>query len=284
MNKTISRVLRTQSWTYCTDKQWFINNVYIEIWEESYVFNADINKNKHIIWTNTRTYCTDKNMLLTNLTIARFQRKIRNFGSLARNQLHMFSGTYCKKRKEKKAILSTTTENLVTPARTPAPDKGSIREIATGEITNSFYHSWRPSWRPLFAENSRASGGSAPGPPAGALRRAPGPHPYEKNCMFQTHTQIGLLAIIYNSYFSSFWSVCKTFFRAKSTQIWLALSARSISFFSSFLFSSQYNEQDHITSVTNTVMDILYRQIVINQQCIYWDLRRIVCFQRRYIF
>ena len=88
MNKTISRVLRTQSWTYCTDKQWFINNVYIEIWEESYVFNADIQKkigslallarnlvyiflqfptrrhsirpymmniNEHIKWTNTRT-------------------------------------------------------------------------------------------------------------------------------------------------------------------------------------------------------------------------------------
>ena len=36
-----------------------------------------------------------------------------------------------KKREIKKAILSTTTENLVTPAPT-APDKGSIREIATG--------------------------------------------------------------------------------------------------------------------------------------------------------
>ena len=33
-----------------------------------------------------------------------------------------------------KAILSTTTENPVTPAP-PTPDKGSIREIATGEIT-----------------------------------------------------------------------------------------------------------------------------------------------------
>ena len=43
MNKTILRVLRTQSWTYCTDKQWLISNVYIEIWE-SYVFNADITK------------------------------------------------------------------------------------------------------------------------------------------------------------------------------------------------------------------------------------------------
>ena len=83
------------------------------------------------------------------------------------------------------------------------------------------------------------------------------------------HTQkIGLLAIIYNSFFSSFWSVCKTFFRGKSTNI----LARSISFFSSFLFSSQYNEQDHITSITNTVMDILYRQTVIYQQCIYIEI------------
>ena len=37
-------MLRTQSWTYCTDKQWFINIAYIEIWEELYVFNADIYK------------------------------------------------------------------------------------------------------------------------------------------------------------------------------------------------------------------------------------------------
>ena len=76
-------------------------------------------------------------MLLTNLTITRFQRKIRKF-RLARSQ----SVTICfqvrivKKEKKKKAILSTTTENLVTPAP-PTPDKGSIREIATGEITVS---------------------------------------------------------------------------------------------------------------------------------------------------
>ena len=42
------------------------------------------------------------------------------------------------------------------------------------------------------------------------------------------HTQkIGLLAIIYNSFFSSFWSVCKTFFRRKSTKI-LDRSLRSL--------------------------------------------------------
>ena len=37
----------------------------------------------------------------------------------------------------------------------------------------------------------------------------------------------------------------KHFSDAKVQNVWLALSARSISFFSSFLFSSQYNEQDH---------------------------------------
>ena len=40
------------------------------------------------------------------------------------------------KKEKKKNILSTTTENLVTPAP-PTPDKGSIREIATREITVS---------------------------------------------------------------------------------------------------------------------------------------------------
>ena len=31
-----------------------------------------------------------------------FNAKYENFGSLARNQLYMFSGTYCKKKKKKK--------------------------------------------------------------------------------------------------------------------------------------------------------------------------------------
>ena len=165
----------------------------------------------------------------------------------------------------------------------PGPRQGLYTRNCNGR-NYSFYHAWRPSWRPLFAENSRVSGGSAPGPPAGALRRAPGPHPYEKNRMFQTHTQNLACS---QSFIIAFSRVSgryvKHFSNAKVQKFWLALSARSISFFSSFLFSSQYNEQDHITSVTNTVMDILYRQTVIKQQCIYWDLRRIVCFQRRYI-
>ena len=183
-----------------------------------------------------------------------------------------------KKREIKKAILSTTTEILVTPAP-PTPDKGSIREIATGEITVSITPDDHLEC-PYLLKTRELPGALPPGPPAGALplhpararKAAPGPHPYEKNRMFQTHTHthtIGLLAIIYNSFFSSFWSVCKTFFRRKSTQI-LARSLRSLDIiFPSFLCSSQYNKQDHITSVTNTVMDILYRQTVIYQQCIY---------------
>ena len=39
MNKTISRVLRTQGYNYSTDKHWFIYNVY---WEESYMFSTQI--------------------------------------------------------------------------------------------------------------------------------------------------------------------------------------------------------------------------------------------------
>ena len=40
------------------------------------------------------------------------------------------------------------------------------------------YHSWRPSWRPLFAENSRASGGSAPWAPGRGFAPAPRQGPY----------------------------------------------------------------------------------------------------------
>ena len=117
-------------------------------------------------------------MLLTNLTIARFQRKIRKF-RLARSQsvTYVFRYTYCKKRKEKKAILSTTTENLVTPAP-PTPDKGSIREIATGEITVSITLDDHLEG-PYLLKTRELPGAPPPGPPPGALWRAPGPHPYE---------------------------------------------------------------------------------------------------------
>ena len=99
-----------------------------------------------------------------------------------------------KKKKKKKAILSTTTENLVTPAP-PAPDKGSIREIATGEITVSITPDDHLEC-PYLLKIRELPGALPPGPPAGALplhpargpKAAPGPHPYEKNRMFQTHT------------------------------------------------------------------------------------------------
>ena len=91
------------------------------------------------------------------------------------------------KKREKKATLSTTTENLVTPARTPAPDKGSIREIATGEITVSITPDDHLEG-PYLLKTRELPGAPPPGPPAGALplhsvmgpTAAPGrPHPYE---------------------------------------------------------------------------------------------------------
>ena len=106
-------------------------------------------------------------------------------------------------KKGKKAILSTTTENLVTPAP-PTPDKGSIREIATGEITVSITPDDHLEG-PYLLKTRELPGAPPPGPPAGAL-------PLDPNrmrriaCFRHTH-KIGLLAIIYNSFFSSFWSV-----------------------------------------------------------------------------
>ena len=104
-----------------------------------------------------------------------FNAKYENFGSLACNQLHMFAGTYCKKKKteKKKAILSTTTENLVTPAP-PAPDKGSIREIATGEITVSIPPDDHLEG-PYLLKTRELPGALPPGPPAGALAPRQGP-------------------------------------------------------------------------------------------------------------
>ena len=63
-----------------------------------------------------------------------------------------------KKKRGGEAILSTTTENLVDSRN---PQQGLYTRNCNGRNYTS-YHSWRPSWRPLFAENSRASRGSAP--------------------------------------------------------------------------------------------------------------------------
>ena len=60
-------------------------------------------------------------------------------------------------------------------SRTPDPRQGLYTRNCNGRNYTS-YHSWRPSWRPLFAENSRASGGSAPWAPGrGPLHPARGP-------------------------------------------------------------------------------------------------------------
>ena len=92
--------------------------------------------------------------------------------------------------------------------------------------------------------------------------------------MFQTHTKNWLAR---NHFIIAFSRVSgryvKHFSDAKVQTFWLAISARSISFFSSFLFSSQYNEQDHITSViyehshghivpTNSDLSTMYRPVL----------------------
>ena len=71
------------------------------------------------------------------------------------------------KKKKKKTILSTTTENLVTPAP-PTPDKGSIREIATGKITVSITPDDHLEG-PYLLKTRELPGAQPPGPPAGAL-------------------------------------------------------------------------------------------------------------------
>ena len=191
MNKTISRVLRTQSWTYCTDKQWLISNVYIEIWEESYVFNADIKKSasslrslailytfspvsnassfnkaiyhEHIKWTNTRTYCTDKNMLLPNLTIARFQRKIRKF-RLARLQSVTYAGTYSYCKKKKKPYYQLLRKIWWLPHPRP-PTRALYAKLQLEKL--QFLSLLTTILNALICWNSRASGGSAPAPRQG---------------------------------------------------------------------------------------------------------------------
>ena len=82
-----------------------------------------------------------------------------------------------KKKRGGEAILSTTTENLVTPAP-PTPNKGSIREIATGEITLPITPDDHLEG-PYLLKTRELPGAPPPGPPAGALQRASGPHPYE---------------------------------------------------------------------------------------------------------
>ena len=102
-----------------------------------------------------------------NRTFSTQNTKIRT-RSLAISYIYMFSVKYCKKkRRKKRPCYQLPRKNWWLPCPRP-PDKGSNMRNFNGR-NYSFYHSWRPSWRPLFAENSRASGGIAPCAPAGAL-------------------------------------------------------------------------------------------------------------------
>ena len=100
---------------------------------------------------------------------------------------YMFSGTYCKK-KERKKCHTINYYGKSGDSRTPRPPtRALLREIATGEITVSITPDDHLEG-PYLLKTRELLGALPPGPPAGALRRVPGPHPYEKNRMFQTHT------------------------------------------------------------------------------------------------
>ena len=51
----------------------------------------------------------------------------KNFGSLAHNQLHMFSGTYCKKKKKKKGGKSHTINYYGKSGDSRTPDRPPTR-------------------------------------------------------------------------------------------------------------------------------------------------------------
>ena len=151
----------------------------------------------------------------------------------------MFSGTYCKKRRReiKKAILRKfwwlphprpPTRALYAKLQL---EKLQFLSLLT-TILNALICWKLESFRGLCPLGPRQE--LCPCTPPGPVRRPLDPTRMRRiACFRHTHT-IGLLAIIYNSFFSSFWSVCKTFFRLKSTQI-LARSLRSLDHFSKFL-------------------------------------------------
>ena len=151
-----------------------------------------MNINEHIKWTNTRTYCTDKNMLLTNLTIARFQRKIRKF-RLARSQsvtisYICFQVRIVKKKKKEKKSHTINYYGKSGDFRTPGPRQGLYTRNCNWR-NYSFYHSWRPSWRPLFAENSSFRELCPLGPRHGGPTAGPWTPPvWEESHVSDTHT------------------------------------------------------------------------------------------------
>ena len=108
----------------------------------------------------------------------------------------------------------------MTPAP-PTPNKGSIREIATGEITLPITPDDHLEGLCLL-KTRELPGAPPPGPPAGALWRAPGPHPYEKNRMFQTHTQLDCSQSFIIAFSRVSGRYVKHFSDAKVHKFWLA--------------------------------------------------------------
>ena len=134
----------------------------------------------------------------------------KNFGSLACNQLHMFSGTYCKKRRReiKKAILRKFwwLPHPRPPTRALYA-KLQLEKLQFLSLLTTILNAlicWKiESFRGLCPLGPRQE--LCPCTPPGPVRRPLDPTRMRRiACFRHTHT-IGLLAIIYNSFFSSFW-------------------------------------------------------------------------------
>ena len=120
-----------------------------------------------------------------------------------------------------KAILSTTTENLVTPAP-PTPNKGSIRKIATGKITLPITPDEHLEGLCLL-KTRELPGGSAPGPPAGALWRPLDPTRMRRiACFRHTHTQVDCSQSFIIAFSRVSGRYVKHFSDAKVHKFWLA--------------------------------------------------------------
>ena len=180
-------------------------------------------------------------MLLTNLTIARFQRKIRKF-RLARLQsvTYVFRYVFVKKKKKKKKRLKKPYFQLLRkiwwlphprPPTRALYAKLQLEKLQFLSLLTTILNAlicWKlENFRGLCPLGPRQ--GLCPCTPPGARKAASGPHPvWEESHVSDTHTQLDCSQSFIIAFSRVFWSVCKTFFRRKSTHIFLARSLRSL--------------------------------------------------------
>ena len=137
----------------------------------------------------------------------------------------MFSGTYCKKKKkerEKKPYYQLLRKIWWLPHPRP-PTRALYAKLQLEKL--QFLSLLTTILNALICWKLESSLPLHParGPVGGPWT----PPVWEESHVSDTHAQLDCSQSFYNSFFSSFWSVCKTFFRRKSTQI-LARSLRSL--------------------------------------------------------